>query len=125
MEKITLFKKIILNFKIHIIFEPFLKRKHDQLLDFKNIDENIPFKIEKILNELKKYSETYKVNLYNFETIILKIKNHNSAVEKLSNYNFNINYDIFIKDPLKFNEDEIMNYFKIAQEIKKYKNIQD
>ena len=34
-------------------------------------------------------------------------------------------YDIFIKDPLKFHEDEIMNYFKIAQEIKKYKNIED
>ena len=125
MKKITLFKKIILNFKIHIIFKPFLKRKHDQLLDFKNIDENIPLKIEEILNELKKYSETYKVNLYNFETIILKIKNHNREVEKLSNYKFNINYDIFIKDPLKFNEDEIMNYFKIAQEIKKYKNIED
>ena len=97
-KKPSLFRFLFLRFQISRYLEPYLRNRNKSLSKFSFLETKPPSKVERLITELNRYAEFYRIQLDGLEQCNQNVETHNREIEQLRSYEYDTDFSAFYKN---------------------------
>lgn len=122
-KKPSLFRFLFLRFQISRYLDPYLRNRNKSLSKFSFLETKPPSKVERLITELNRYAEFYRIQLDGLEQCNQNVETHNREIEQLRSYEYDTDFSAFYKNPESFAPADLEKDYSIGKKIKEYREV--